>query len=464
VGAFALALTVAPGALAQLPPDPAVAGAPDFDIRGSRSNAVPAPAAVGPRTPDQASALQGMRDEAAGRGGELQVRWSAFTGAPSRISSVTGALTRPSARPALEVGRSFVAANLALLGLANEDIKDLRVARNFSSRHNGATHLTFQQQARGIDVFGAAIDVNVDKDGQVLNVSGEPMPNIEASVNVDSPIVTSDDAIARAASAAGVAEIRESQSEGLVYFPLAVGTARLAWQVIVRDAGTPNAYRSIVDAVDGTILWRENGTKYNHIQTHGRVDRDSPIPNNPSGTSTGTVARADRLFHGGGQVFPAVQGTPLFPHGDPHFDWWNGAARTVTTSNNVRAQDDRDGNNTGGTQATDNGIDDFTQPLDLTQDPSTYTAFSVTNLFYWVNRLHDIWYRYGFDEASRNYQQDNLGLGGVGGDPVTADSQDNRDGTPPSICNANFDTTAPEGSSGRRSRPGAYGARSSVST
>ena len=434
---------------AQRAPDPEYAGAPDFDVRGSVANAVPAArreAAGG--APSQA--LGAMKDDAAAKGADLQVRWSERTGAPSRISSTRGSLTEPSFAPALEVAQSFLQSNLALLNLSAEDVRELRVAREFVTRHNGVTHLTFQQQAHGIDVFGAAIEANVSRDGRVLNLSGEPMADMHAGVNVIVPSITSEEAIARAAGAAGVTDILESVSEGLVYFPLARGSARLAWQVVVRDNRTPNAYRSVVDAVDGTVLWRHNGTRYGHIATHGAVfDRDSPIPDNPIGSSTGTVARVDRLFHGGGQVFPPVLGTPIFPHGDVHFDWWNGAARTVTTSNNVRAQDDRNGDNAGGTQATDNGIDDFTQPLDLTQDPSTYTAAAVTNLFYWVNRIHDIFYKYGFDEASRNYQTANFGLGGLGGDPVIADAQDNRDGTPASICNANFDTTAPEGTSGR---------------
>ena len=40
---------------------------------------------------------------------------------------------------------------------------------------------------------------------------------------------------------------------------------------------------------------------------------------------------------------------------------------------------------------------------------------AATNLFYWANRAHDLHYRYGFDEAAGNFQQSNLGRGGVGG-------------------------------------------------
>ncbi len=470
-GLLMLVWLLAPGAvLAFRAPDPSMAPAPDLDIRGPLANALPPGKAPGPSTPAQAEALSSLLGlgAAADARGNVTARWSALTGAPSRISSTTQALTGPNAAAPLDIALGFLTANLALFNLTPQDVAELRVARNFVSQNNGVTHLTFQQQANGIDVFGGAIDINIDRDGRVLNISGEPMPQIHTSLNTTIPVISADGAIARAAASAGVTGLKASQSAGLVYFPLALGNSRLAWDVTVEDARTPNIYRSLVDAVDGTILWRQNLTKYSHIATHGQVfEGDSPIPDNPVGTSTGTIARTDQLFHGGGQVFPRGLGTPLFPHSDAnHFDWWAGAARTVTTSNNVIAQEDRNGDNLDGTQATPTA-DDFTQPLDLTQDPSTYTAAATVNLFYWINHLHDIWYRYGFDEPSGNQQTNNFGLGGAQNDALIADAQDNRDGSVAcntdadcpnddvcianlcrSFCNAN-NTTQPDGTANR---------------
>ena len=64
----------------------------------------------------------------------------------------------------------------------------------------------------------------------------------------------------------------------------------------------------------------------------------------------------------------------------------------------------------------------------------------VTNLFYGCNTFHDIYYRYGFDEASGNFQVSNYGRGGVGGDDVRCEAQDGS-GT----NNANFSTPANDG-------------------
>jgi fungalysin metallopeptidase (M36)/fungalysin/thermolysin propeptide/ASPM-SPD-2-Hydin domain-containing protein len=425
--AISMGLLIAKAALAQIEQ---TRSASDFDIRGPVSHALPqAPQSNQPQTFGAPAATAPTSDY-------ITIRWSALTGGVSRIYSTTGTLTEPSSAAAVDIAVNYLGAHLTLFNLSPEDISELVLTRNFVSENNGVTHLTFQQLVGGIAVFGGAIDVNITRDGQVLNISGEPMPGIHASVNASTPLLTSDDAVARAATAAGVANVRTSQSDGLVYFPLAIGNARLAWDVTLDDADTPNVYRSLVDATDGTVLWRTNLTKY-AIATHGQVfEGDSPIPNNPVGTSTGSVPRTDQFFHGGGQVFPRGLGTPIFPSGDVHFDWWAGAARTVTTSNNVQSQEDRNGDNTDGTQATSSG-DDFTQPLDLTQDPSTYTAAAIVNLFYWTNHLHDIWYRYGFTEAAGNQQTNNFGLGGIGNDALIADAQDNRDGN--AVCTTNAD-------------------------
>jgi len=82
-------------------------------------------------------------------------------------------------------------------------------------------------------------------------------------------------------------------------------------------------------------------------------------------------------------------------------------------------------------------------PLDLTQQPVTYTQASIANLFYWSNVLHDVHYLYGFTESARNFQVNNYGRGGLGNDAVLAETQDGS-GT----NNANF-FTPPDGAAPR---------------
>ncbi|KAF8335418.1 Fungalysin metallopeptidase-domain-containing protein [Cantharellus anzutake] len=75
-------------------------------------------------------------------------------------------------------------------------------------------------------------------------------------------------------------------------------------------------------------------------------------------------------------------------------------------------------------------------------NPKDYINLTVTQLFYTINRVHDLYYRYGFDEVSGNFQQYNFGKGGKEGDGVIANAQDGS-GT----NNANF-ATPPDGQHG----------------
>lgn len=408
----------------------------DFDIRAPREMTLSRPKLA--LLPEQAQALENLSKEATG---EMDVKWSSLTGAPSRIHRRGRSLTPAKSGNAQGLLTAFLNRYRKLFNLSPEDIREHRFSRNFRSSNNGVSHIALQQQVNGIDVFGGEIKVNIDSTGQILNVSGEPLPNIRNIVDASTPTITDSAALLNAATAAGINSSTELMSSQLVYFPLTGTDARLSWKVTFEDTSSTNMYESIVDASDGTVLWRKALTHYDHIPTHGEVyTSDSPIPNTPKGTSTGTVSREDKLFSGGAN----------FPHDDDRYDWWNGAARTTTTSNNVDAYADRDGNNAAdaGGRPTAGGGESFTFPVDLTDPPANYQDAAVANLFYWNNRLHDFFYRLGFDEASGNFQSDNFGLGGSGGDRVMAEAQDNADGSPRSLCNANMGTPG-DGSSPR---------------
>ena len=81
--------------------------------------------------------------------------------------------------------------------------------------------------------------------------------------------------------------------------------------------------------------------------------------------------------------------------------------------------------------------------MDLTQHAQAYREAAVANLFYVNNMIHDVLYRFGFDDPSGNFQANNYDRGGGEGDYVRAEAQDGN-GT----NNANFSTPAQDG--GRR--------------
>jgi len=155
----------------------------------------------------------------------------------------------------------------------------------------------------------------------------------------------------------------------------------------------------MIDAGDGSLLYRHN--LYVHA-AQGRVWLQSPKD-------------TDRQL----VTFPSS---------------WLPATATVTTGNNVDAYldtngDDRPDNTTtaslslGRAFAADQVFDfPFGDGLS-SQNPRNFQAAAVTNLFYFINTAHDYYYSLGFDEAAGNFQTDNFGKGGVGGDAVLAEAQ-----------------------------------------
>ncbi len=106
----------------------------------------------------------------------------------------------------------------------------------------------------------------------------------------------------------------------------------------------------------------------------------------------------------------------------------------MTTGNNADTFVDTDGDdkpdktNTetleGGRAFDANG--DFDFPFGdgtVSMDPRQFRAASVTNLFYSVNLAHDFYYSLGFTETAGNFQKDNFGKGGLGGDPIISEGQ-----------------------------------------
>lgn len=430
--------------LAPLSGHAATTAAADIDLRSSTAAASDAQARNPRALPRVQTALDSLRATVP----DVRARIDA-QGRVRTLSSLQGVLSPARQLPAADIARDYLRGNLAMLGIDTADLAELRLAREAVTAHNGSRNVRLMQQVDGIDVWRGELSTVIDREGRVRSLASAAISAARHKTNLRAPLIDVERAYALAIASAGMTTVSERRNEGLVYFPLSDQELRLAWQVTVSSRQPFAAYVTVVDAADGRVLWRRNGVASNHIDTHGAIfDREGPIDFLPFKTSPPSLDRVDRPFHGAAQLFPPAVGVPMFADSDPHYDWWAGQARTATSGNNVIAQDDRDDNNTGGSQATANGSD-FTQPLDLSKEPNTYTAFSTTNIFWWVNYTHDVWYLYGFTEAFGNYQQINF-VGGVqvpGNDPVIADSQNGADTG--DNCNANFDNSPPDGSSGR---------------
>ena len=133
------------------------------------------------------------------------------------------------------------------------------------------------------------------------------------------------------------------------------------------------------------------------------------------------MARCRRVTQGGFNHPPS--GVP-----DP----WLAPEATETNGNNADAYVDFSAPD-GFTAGVDFRADvtsarSFDRTYDTTMGPTAtvdQSKAAIANAFYTVNWLHDYWYDSGFNEAAGNAQLNNYGRGGVEGDPMRVEVQDN---------------------------------------
>ncbi|MGH9849776.1 MAG: M36 family metallopeptidase, partial [Blastocatellia bacterium] len=450
---------------------------------------------------------------------QTQLQISSLTGTASRIYSFQQSLSEPSRSDAEVTARQFIKTNNDLFRLSSGEVDALKVARRYQTSGNRVTHLTLQQQVNGIEVFQGEYAVNIDRNGAIIAAGGELIPEVSKSINLSRPRVSAAGTLRKAARYADAeikgslklrrqavgAEQRQffSNEDGanifardvesrLVYFPLAADQLRLAWEFVLWKKDTPDVYLMVVDAERGSLLYRHNMTWYcfdegldhnlksaghahstsshrsklfsapaasaNFYQTtqapHGPVyTKDSPRPDVPHVSNNPTVVdREDLPFRP-----TSFNGATIFNANDPHFDWWAGQPATSLTSNNVDAYLDRNSDNSADQPRLTGADGNFSFPVDLTQAPTTENnqKAAQVNLFYWVNRYHDILYGFGFNEAAGNFQTNNFNLGGLGNDAIRAEAQDgsgtnnanfsmSRDGSPSRVQMYLWTTASPQ--------------------
>ena len=302
-------------------------------------------------------------------------------------------------------------------------------------------HQTFRQSVNGIEIFQPPIRVSLDSNGEVIATSGAVFENVASAIESAKVKISVAQGRQIAAGNSGVVtnnfrSAEASSDSRMLYFPLSQDRLILAWEEIIWDTKSPDAWYVLVDAERGSILFRRNLTSY-ESDPHGLVfNAESPRPNNPNTTNQPVVIdRSDLVFNG----------SLNFPMNDQHFNWWAGAVPDSLIGNNVDAHLDRNNDNLPDAPALKILNLNFTFALDFSKaatDSENQKAAQV-NLFYWVNRFHDILYSYGFTESAGNFQTNNFTFGGKGNDAIQAEAQDGS-----GVNNANF-TTPPDGRAGR---------------
>src|SRR5690606_27674311 len=384
------------------------------------------------------------------------------------------AQSKLSSSPFNAIVTQYLQTEKGALGLNDIDVADLYIANEVFSKKSQITHLYIVQRYQGVEIFNAISSVAI-KDGKVHYFANNFIGDIAQKINSSIPSITPIVAIQKVSAHFGLGSVgnltevssRENKHEfspgnisnsnipvQLVYhFNAEENQLTLAWDLSI-DQLDGQHWRSVrVNALTGEII-----DSNDWVSSCGFGDIHNEIEHNNSPLFHHQMSP---MFADGSQynVFPFPIESPnhgpralltepsndsASPYGWHDTDAANGAEHTITRGNNVWAQDDIDGKNgTTGYSPDGTAALNFNFALDLNVEASTYLDASLTNLFYVNNIMHDVWYQYGFDEASGNFQQNNYGNGGLGNDYVVAQGQDGS-----STDNANF-ATPPDGNNPR---------------
>jgi extracellular elastinolytic metalloproteinase len=400
-------------------------------------------------------------------------------GATPQLAGEIRFLTGSNQGDALDIALSYIRQNQQALGLTGADIRDIVVTDRYTSEHNGVTHLYLRQRHNGIEVHGGDININVAADGSIINLGNSFVSNLPAAVNAQGPSRSAQQAVADAARHLGLSLGRSvdvvserggpqqevvlgdagiSQQEipaRLVYQPVSANEVRLAWLLEIEEVGEPEWWLIAVDALTGQVLAQDSYVDHDNWDVPASALASGPLQilgTQASVSSLPSALPAAQDYEAAYNVFALPKESPsdgprtleldpaeavASPFGWHDTDGEPGPEFTVTRGNNVHAYTDIDANNQPDPGSDPDGgpglLFDF--PLDLGQNPDTYRPAAVTNLFYWNNIIHDVFYGYGFTEAAGNFQVNNYGRGGIGGDDVRAEAQDGS-----GLNNANFFT------------------------
>ena len=369
--------------------------------------------------------------------------------------------------------RSFLDRNAALFGHGAEALAGARITRDYVTAHNGLRTVVWQQELDGIPIFDAVLSAHVTQRGELVTLSSGfvPAPATAADAGVPdrrqlqmNPPIPAQWAVAQAAAHIGetlaaeevepvdlvgegpqlkqgfkAAVLQGGAQAELVWLPMNRETLRLCWRVVLTGKTREELFQALIDAETGDLQVRHCWTSYSD-RSYRIYGSDSPSPFSPGHAAPNSnqpmnIYTPEPEFVAQVNVLEsAVRGAEASPQG------W--VASNTTVGNNVDAHTDLNGDanvNWGVTPlpfpnpprpaATDvGGVLQFHFNADLTQapyqnSPARNQDAAMVNAFYWCNWMHDRLYELGFTEGAGNFQQNNFGRGGWGGDAVLVDVQ-----------------------------------------
>ena len=361
----------------------------------------------------------------------------------------------------------------------NRDDLSYELTDFYKNQKNGIQHIYLRQTYNGLEIVGTESSLHFLPNGKLLKTNNRFVNSISKRGNSTTinPQLSAIQAVQSASDQLGYTitqplsvisqEFTTNQkakiSNGgislsdiparLMYFLKEDGTLALIWELSIQSINKTEWYNVRLDATTGQILNKVNwvsscGFEHSHDESEDiHYHKDNLVSVEAAqehtaallGTYNVFARPLESPFYGDRTLVYADDEVNLnaSPYGWHDTNGVEGPEYTTTRGNNVNAYEDGDNY---GFQPSGGSDLIFDFPFDPNYSYSNQSeSAAITNLFYWNNIIHDVFYEYGFDEVSGNFQQNNYGNGGIGNDYVFAEAQDGS-GT----CNANF-STPPDG-------------------
>ncbi|MCL1067467.1 rhombosortase-dependent M36 family metallopeptidase [Shewanella olleyana] len=208
------------------------------------------------------------------------------------------------------------------------------------------------------------------------------------------------------------------------------------------DTRDSEYYSYVISAETGEVLFKQNLTSH-AAEFDYRIYADAD--GKPWDSPHGNVMPAPEGSDEDAYLTAPYLDAPLvsLSHGAiSTMDPWLADDATVTSGNNVNAYVDAvapQGFTNGDYQAETTAANTFDYVYNINEPEYSINnrKAAIVNLFYMNNYLHNDYYDHGFDEAAGNAQAVNYDRGGVEGDPLNVEVQDNS-----GFNNANMSTPA----------------------
>jgi extracellular elastinolytic metalloproteinase len=364
-------------------------------------------------------------------------------------------------------------------GLTIEDLAEIRITAQSKDRLNGVSHIYINQFYKNIPIHNAIIGLHISKDEKILGLSNQFVKNLNKQNVFSKPALSAYDAtilalniksahsdkIKRDLKLSPISNTEQSSifrqedlADGDIKCQLKwvnnQGNLLLVWNVNWRTLDGRDWWNQRINAITGVFVeennWIADGHSF-HKKTESNLVTNPNLPGQGDGSGQG---KSTAKYHVLNRPIESPSHGDMTLINDPSdslsspYSWHdvNGAIGheyTITRGNNVYASEDKNNRNTAGYSPDGGASLNFDFAFDKTKKHTDYLDAAITNLFYWNNLMHDVWYHYGFDDESGNFQVNNYGRGGEGSDEVLADAQDGS-GT----NNANF-ATPPDGQNPR---------------